>query len=99
MHAAASAMTPNSVRVMSLSLHAQVGEIRVATDARPERNSPATRPELEIVHDEARLRGVIHIESRLGACDFDAHVRPRARFDVDVGLVDARALLTQPIPR
>ena len=54
--------------------------------------------ELQIVDDEAGLRGAVHVELGVCAVDFDFHFRPGAWVEIDVGLVDAGLFAAEAVP-
>jgi hypothetical protein len=79
--------------------NAEVREVRLAADARPQRDAAATRAVLEVVDDEARFKRSTDEQARRRSLDLDAHVRPRARLEVDVRLELAGCVLAQATPR
>src|SRR5437762_13028576 len=65
---------------------------------RPKRDLAVCVTELQVIHNQARLWRIIDIEGRLGPRNHDLHLRPHARFEIDIGLVLSRVLRTKPIP-
>lgn len=55
--------------------------------ADPEGDGAGTGRELEIVDDEAGLRGAVDVEAGFGAGDLDADTSPDAGLEIDIALV------------
>ena len=51
---------------------------------------------LEIVDHENGLRRTVHEERGVRTSNLDSHMRPGARFEIDVRLIDARCFLAKP---
>src|SRR3970040_727861 len=66
--------------------------------ANPEGDLAVGLPKLQVVHDEARLPGSVHVQGRSDSGDHDSDGRPRARLKVGIGFVYARAFLPEAKP-
>jgi len=67
--------------------------------ANPEGDLAVGLPKLQVVHDEARLPGSVHVQGRSDPRDHDSDGRPRARLKVGIGFVHARAFIPEAKPR
>src|SRR5262245_57029703 len=70
----------------------QTGEVALSARTDPERHAAGRVAELEIVHDQARLRRAMDVQARLRAVHGDAVARPHPRLEIDIALVLLRRL-------
>src|SRR5262249_1716791 len=78
---------------------AQIAEKPLRFAPNPQ-GDPARRRRLsQILDDEDRLRRAVDVERRATGAELDAQVRPLARFQIDVRLVDPGEVAAQQLPR